>query len=251
METPIVRAMLMHKNDPHTEAGGKPPMELIEKMGAFIGEHAQAGRFLGGEGLGASATRTRLRFRDGVASVKRGPYQGEHELPAAALILKVGSREEAVGWAERYGKILGDAEIELGPCNEPWDLGLMARPDGAPLRVLLLEKADETSEAGRARSPRQKAELTRLLGEMTKAGVLMSAERLQPSSKGKRLFFTDRKLKVLDGPFSESKELIGGFAILRLPSMEAALETCQRYADILGGTLEMDIRPLYEPDEAP
>ena len=246
-----MRIMTMHKNDPHTEAGERPSPELIARMGQFIGEHAQAGRCLGGQGLGASATRTRLTFRDGHATVKNGPYQGERELPAAAMLLAVGSRDEAIGWAQRYGKILGDGEIELGPVNEPWDLGLMEKPANAPLRVLMLEKADATTEAGRPRSPKQKADLTRLTTEMTKAGVLVSSERLQPSSKSKRLVFSKNQLRVLDGPFSESKELIGGFAVMRLPSIDAAIEECRRYAEILGGTLEIDVRPLYEPDELP
>jgi hypothetical protein len=246
-----MRFILMHKHDPHTEAGERPPPELIARMGAFIGEHARAGRFLDGNGLGASQTRTRLTFRDGAASVKHGPYRGANELPAATLLLKVATREQAIGWAERYGRILGDGELELGPVNEPWDLGMMPRPDDAPLRVLVLEKADETTEAGKPRTPKQKADLTRLLNEMTKAGVLLSAERLQPSSRGKRLIFTANQLRVVDGPFSESKELIGGYAVLRLPSMEVVIEECRRYAEILGGTLEIDVRPLYEPDELP
>src|SRR5690348_11965854 len=120
-----MRLMLMHKNDPHTEAGEKPPMELVHKMGAFIGEHAKAGRFLDGGGLGGSKTRTRLRFRNGECTRQRGPYRGEHELPAATLQLKVTTLEEGIGWAERYGKILGDCELELGKLNEPWDIGLM------------------------------------------------------------------------------------------------------------------------------
>src|SRR4051812_50008874 len=84
------------------------PMELVTKMGAFIGEHAKAGRLIDGAGLGASKTRTRLVFRDGRCAARQGPYRGEHELPAAMLLLKVRTREEAIGWAERYGKILGD-----------------------------------------------------------------------------------------------------------------------------------------------
>jgi hypothetical protein len=106
-----MRFMIMHKNDPHTEAGEPPPMDLVEKMGQFIGEHAQAGRFLDGK---------------------------------------------------------------------------------------------------------QKAELTR----------------------------------VIDGPFSESKELIGGFAVLELSGMDEAIDLCRRYAEILGGTLEIDVRPLAEPEVA-
>src|SRR5678815_4638347 len=92
--------MIMHKNDPKTEAGHPPPMELVHEMGAFIGEYAKSGRFVDGAGLAGSKTRTRLVFRNGNCTVKHGPYRGEHELPAATLQLKVTTREEALGWAE-------------------------------------------------------------------------------------------------------------------------------------------------------
>ncbi len=95
--------MIMHKNDPNTEAGNPPPMEVVEKMGAFIGGYAQSGRFIDGAGLRGSATRTRLVFRNGKCTTQRGPYRGEHELPAATLLLRVRTREEGIGWAERYG----------------------------------------------------------------------------------------------------------------------------------------------------
>jgi hypothetical protein len=244
-----MRFMVMHKNDRHTEAGEHPAPELIANMGEFIGEHARKGQFLGGEGLGASATRTRLTFRGGECTVKHGPYAGSNELPAATLLLQVESRDQAIGWAQRYGKILVDGEIELGPVTEPWDLGLMPRPKDAPLRILMLAKADQSSEAGQPVGPRQKGDLTRLKTEMTRAGVLVSSETLQPSSRSKRLTFTSNKLRVMDGPFSESKELIGGFAILALPSIDETIQVCTRYAAILGGTLEIDVRPLYEPEE--
>jgi len=244
-----MRFMIMHKNDPHTEAGEPPPMELVEKMGQFIGEYAQSGRLIDGAGLGRSSTRTRLTFREGTCTVKHGPYRGEHELPAAILQLRVKTREQAIGWAERYGKILGTGEIELGKVNEPWDIGLMPPPENPPLQFLLIDKADQASETG-ARSGKQKAELTRLRAEMTKAGVLVRETQLQPSAKAKRLVFTNNDLRVSDGPFSESKELIGGFAVLELSGMDEAIATCRRYAVILGGTLEIDIRPLADP-EAP
>jgi len=243
-----MRFMIMHKNDPQTEAGQPPPMELVTEMGAFIGEHAKAGRFIDGAGLGASKTRTRLVFRDGRCSVKHGPYRGENELPAAMLLLKVRTREEAIGWAERYGKILGDGEIELGKVNEPWDIGLMPPPENPPLQMLLIEKADQATEAG-ARSPKQKADLTRLKTEMTKAGVLVRTIQLQPSVKAKRLVFKNNDLRVLDGPFVESKELIGGFAVMELEGMDEAIELCRRYAAILGGTLEIDARVVDQSDQ--
>src|SRR6186713_2438946 len=199
-----MRLMMMHKNDPHTEAGKPPSMDIVHKMGEFIGEHARAGRLIDGAGLGASKTRTRLTFKDGQCTAKRGPYQGEHELPAATLLLKVRTREEALGWAERYGKVLGDGELELGKVNEPWDIGLMPAPENPPLQFLLIEKADAEMEAG-GRSAPKKAELARLKNEMAKAGVLVKSVTLKPSNTAKRLAFTNNALHVMDGPFAESK----------------------------------------------
>lgn len=243
-----MRFMMMHKNDAHTEAGEPPPMELVQKMGAFIGEHAQKGSLVDGAGLAGSAKRTRLVFRDGKCSVKRGPYRGDNELPAATLLLKVRTHEEGIGWAERYGKILEDGELELGKVNEPWDIGLMPEPPNAPLQLLLLEKADEATEAG-GRSPEKKAALSRLKTEMTKAGVLVRSHRLAPSANGKRLFFTNNELRVVDGPFTESKELIGGFAILDLADLDDVIKESRRYAEIVGGTMEMDLRFVEQDDD--
>jgi len=245
-----MRFMIMHKNDEQTEAGNPPPMKLVQEMGAFIGEFAQSGRFLDGAGLAGSSTRTRLTFRDGRCTTKQGPYRGERELPAATLLLKVRDRAEALGWAERYGKILGDGELELGKVNEPWDIGLMPKPENPPLQMLLIDKADAATERG-GRTPQQKAAISRLKTEMTKAGVLVRSLALQPSAKAKRLVFTNNDLRVIDGPFIETKELLGGFAVMELDDVDEAIAMCRRYAEILGGTLEIDIRPLYEADEQP
>jgi hypothetical protein len=155
----------------------------------------------------------------------------------------VRTRDEAIGWAERYGAILGDGEIELGKVNEPWDIGMMPAPENPPLQFLLIDKADQATESG-GRTAEQKAALASLRSQMTEAGVLVKTIALQPSAKAKRLVFTNNSLRATDGPFAESKELVGGFAIMELGDMDEAVEMCRRYADILGGTLEIDIRPL-------
>lgn len=243
-----MRYVVMHKNDADTEAGRLPPMKLMDDMGAFIGEYIRSGRFLDGAGLSASKTRTRMVFRNGDATIKHGPYRGEHELPAAMLLLKVRTRDEAIGWAERYGKILGEGELELGKVNEPWDLGMMSAPENPPLQILLIEKADRATESG-GRSADQKAALSLLHKEMTEAGVLVKATRLKPSAQAKRLIFEKNNLRVVDGPFTETKELLGGFAVLELSGMDEAIAMSRRYAEILGGTLEVDIREV-DVDEA-
>lgn len=234
-----MRFLTMHRHDQHSEAGEPPPPELIARMGAFIGEHAGRGEFLDGAGLGRSASRTRLVFRGGEGSAERMTPHGHNELPSAILKLTVKDREQGLDWARRYGRLLGDCELELSPVNEPWDLGMMPRPENPPLHLLLIEKGEPV-----ARTPKQKGDLTRLKKEMAEAGVLEGELQLAPSAKAKRLVFRDHHLTVLDGPFSESKELVGGFALMELASMEAAIAMSTRYAEILGGTLEMDIRPL-------
>ncbi len=239
-----MRFLMMHRHDQHTENGEHPSPELVGQMGEFIGGFAKQGKLLDGAGLGASKTRTRLTFKNGDCTIKHGPYTGDHELPSSVLVLEVRTRDEAIGWAERYGKILGDGEIELGKVNEPWDLGLMPEPEDAPLHFLLVDKADAASE-GAGRSPQQKSALSRLRTEMTKAGVLQRTHAMQPSSNAKRLVFTNNKLTVLDGPFTESKELLGGFAVLELSGFDEAISVARRYAEILGGTLEADLRVLH------
>lgn len=82
---------------------------------------------------------------------------------------------------------------------------------------------------------------------MTKAGVLQRSHRLQSSATAKRLVFTNNKLAVTDGPFAESKE-IGGFAILDLSGFDEAIEVSRTYVEILGGTIEIDLR-VVEPLE--
>src|SRR3954466_1310287 len=161
-----MRFMIMHKNDPQTEAGQPPSMNIVHNMGAFIGEYASTGRFIDGAGLKGSEARTRLVFRNSECTATPGPYKGEHELPAATLLLKVRTREEALAWAERYGRILGDGELEVGKVNEPWDIGLMPPPENPPLQMLLIRKADPATDGG-GRSAQQKAALSRLKTEMT------------------------------------------------------------------------------------
>src|SRR5690606_37962755 len=107
------------KNDPKTEAGEPPPKELVDAMGAFIGVYVEAGKIVDGAGLAGSKTRTRLIFRNGKCTAKRGPYAGGHELPAATLLLVVLTDEEALVWAEGYDKIMDDCEIDLGKVDEP------------------------------------------------------------------------------------------------------------------------------------
>ncbi len=244
-----MRFMLMHKTNASNEAGVRPPPELIAGVGRMIGEMRQAGIFRDGAGLRASSLGVRLEPRDGARTVTPGPFVGKHELPAALCILRVGSREEAVEWASRFAAIVGDAELDIRPVTEPWDLGLAEKPKDDPtVRYMVVYKADPQYEAGALPSPEVRAATARLLDEMKAAGVYLTADALQPSARSKRIRAAGPKYTLTDGPFAESKELIAGFVTLELPSMTEALAWAQRYAAVLG-EVELDIRPLVEPEE--
>ena len=111
-----------------------------------------------------------------------------------------------------------------------------------------MHKADESSEAFVAPSPEMMAEMGKLIEEMTKAGVLLATEGLKPSSEGWRLRYSGGKRTVIDGPFTESKELIAGFVMLRVKSKEEIFDWAGRFANVVGD-VEMDVRPLFEESD--
>ncbi|HSD19449.1 MAG TPA: YciI family protein [Anaeromyxobacter sp.] len=244
-----MRFMVMHKVDESSEAGLPPRQEVIAGMGKLMEEMMQAGVFLAGEGLRPSSMRVRLTFTEGRCQVTRGPLIGSNELPAGFALMKVKSMEEAIEWATRFAAVVGDVELDIGPVTEPWDLGVCPKPGGdVPLRVLAMHKADESSEACVAPSPTLMAEMAKLTEEMSKAGVLLATEGLHPSSKGWRLKYTGGKRTVIDGPFTESKELIAGFVMLQVKSKEEIFDWAARFANVVGD-VEMDVRQVFEASD--
>ena len=233
----------MHKVTPAMESGELAGPEIIKGMGQLIGDMRRNDAFVDGAGLLPSRRRARLRFAGGKRTVQKGPYAGAHELVAAILMIKVRDMDEAIDWATRYAAAVGDAELEIGPVTEPWDLGIMPRPADPPLRCLLLHKADANSETGTPRGAPTAAALASLTDEMRAAGVLLASERLRPSREGERIKVADRKTTVIDGPFAESKEMIAGFIIMSAPSVAATRPWTARFADVIGD-VELDVLPL-------
>lgn len=243
-----MRYIVMHKADPKHEDGTPPPKKLIEEMGALVGEIAKAGILLAGEGLHPSNRRMRLSFRGGDRTIQKGPYTGEHELPAAFAAIRVGSEDEAIAWATSFATAIGgDVDLEVGALTEYWDLGMGERPKDAPLRFLVIHKANAATEAGREPSVQSRAAVAQLIAESSRSGVLQFHEQMQPSRKATRLLYRDNVRRVVDGPFAESKELIGGFCMMQMRSLDEIVEFCDRYTRILGGTLEIDVRPVADP----
>lgn len=241
-----MRYMVMHKVDAKMEAGGPPDSDIIQNMGALVQESLKNGVFITGAGLHRSAKRARVESAAGQCRVSAGPYAGNNELVASYSMIKVKSFSDAVSQAQRYALAEGDCEVEVGPVVEAWDLGIVPKPAGdIPLQALLLTKADAAFESG-TRSKAQHATALRALSEsLGENGALLANGTLAPSSQGVRSKPAAGKRTWIDGPFTESKELIAGFSIIEAASLRDAIAWADRYATILTDS-EVDVRLMAD-----
>jgi len=117
------------------------------------------------------------------------------------------------------------------------------------MRVMVIIKADQDSEAGVMPSEQLLAEMGAYNEELVKAGVMLAGEGLHPSSRGVRVKFSGGKRTVTDGPFTETKELIAGFWLWQVKSMEEAVEWVKRMPNPLNSEAEVEIRPVFEAED--
>jgi hypothetical protein len=117
------------------------------------------------------------------------------------------------------------------------------------MRFMILVKATKDSEAGVLPSQKLLAEMMKYNEELVKAGVLLAGEGLQPSSKGARVRFSGGKRTVIDGPFAETKELVAGFWLIQVKSLEEAIEWVKRVPDPHEEESEIEIRQVFEADD--
>jgi hypothetical protein len=117
------------------------------------------------------------------------------------------------------------------------------------MRVMVLIKADKDSEAGVMPSQQLLAEMGKYNEELVKAGIMLAGEGLHPSSRGKRVRFSGEKRTVIDGPFAETKELIAGFWLWQVKSMDEAVEWVKRCPNPMNEETEVEIRPVFEAED--
>jgi hypothetical protein len=115
------------------------------------------------------------------------------------------------------------------------------------MRFMVMVKADQNSEAGKLPSEQLLAAMGKYNEELVNAGVLLAGEGLQPSSKGARVKFSGGKTTVIDGPFTEAKELVAGFWLWEVKSKEEAIEWVKRCPAPMEGDSEIEIRQVFEP----
>jgi hypothetical protein len=118
------------------------------------------------------------------------------------------------------------------------------------MRVMVIVKATKNSEAGVMPSEKLLTDMGKYNEELVKAGVMLAGEGLKPSEKGKRIKFSGSKRTVVDGPFTEAKELVAGYWVWQVRSLEEAVEWARRCPDPMPGEdAELEIRPIFEADD--
>ena len=238
-----MKFIVMHRTDARWEADQSPSPELIAAVGKGLGEMAKAGVLVAGEGLRASAHGVRLGFHGGKRRLTQGPFKPAEALASQFLVLRVASVDVAVDWSRRVGQVLGDAHIEVRPVTEPWDIGMTPRPKEVTAHRYMAIIKDPAAEAGTPTSAERQALFEKLLAMMREEGVLLSHVVMRPSARGSRFHRDGARFNVVDGPFTEAKELIAGFVIVDVPSKQSAVEWTLRYCAVLDAD-ELEMREL-------
>ena len=117
------------------------------------------------------------------------------------------------------------------------------------MRVMVIVKATKDSEAGKMPEKQLLADMGKFNEELSKAGIILAGEGLHPTSKGARVKFSGTKRTVTDGPFAETKELIAGFWLWQVRSMDEAIEWVKRCPNPHAGESEIEIRPIFEAED--
>ncbi|HEY4186850.1 MAG TPA: YciI family protein [Polyangia bacterium] len=277
--------MMMIKSDARAEAGTPPDGKLLAAMGKFNEEMTNAGVMLEGEGLQASARGALVRLTEKKLTVIDGPFSNVKGLIAGFWLLQVPSRADAIAWAKRVP--IEEGEVELRALWEMADFAVAPEekeggwrdqethfrevaataataPETAAAlrkpgttRFMVMLRSDPATESGAPPTTEALERMGALMTELAMSGAMLSGEGLKPSATGARVKSAAGKRTVLDGPFSETKELIAGYTMIQVPSLADAVAFAKRWLPIHVEAApsctegEIEIRPLFELSDFP
>jgi|SRR5688572_861280 len=264
-----MRFMMLVKATPESETGAMPDEKVIAETLRYNEELSKAGLLLAAEGLEASSKGVRVHYKNGKFAVHDGPFTESKELLAGYWLIQAKSKQEAIEWAKRIPFAEGEVEIRplfelddfpVDPAEDPggWREREEEFRQAAPpprragtKKYLGMVMADEASEAGVLPDEKLLAAMGAFFEEGIRAGVILGGEGLQPSSQGVRVRYSGKKRTVIDGPFTESKEIIAGYALLQFASKAEAIEWTKRFLQVDApgrhlGEAWSEIRPIFE-----
>ena len=275
-----MRFMIIVKSDAKSEAGILPDEKMLSAMGSYNDELTKAGVLLAAEGLHASSKGSRLRIKEKKITVQDGPFAEANQVVAGFWILQVESKQEAIEWAKRVpgteGEIelrqifeLADFPVDPAELSDGWraqeqrfrdatnpKAPSSAAPKRKPgtTRFMVIHMANAQSEAGVLPDEKALRAMGGIIEEQVKAGALLAAEGLWPSSKGARVRASGTDRIVTDGPFTETKELVAGFSIIQVASKAEAIAFAKRCIQVpMEGVTEgeIEVRQVFDLTDFP
>ena len=244
-----MRYMLLRRASAADEAGRLPSPAAVTALAAYTEQLEAAGVLRASERLLPSTHGVRLALSGGKAGVVPGPFADHTELIAGFVIIDVPSRQDALDWLGRWPAEDADAEIELreggcpGGCAE-----VKAEPGmatgGKHFAVLLRSSPDLEAETPVTQDKLDALDIAN--AREAKKGVLLAADGLRTSALGVRLKPVPGKLTFVDGPFTEIKEMIAGYWLIRAASMQEALAWAERNPYPCGPEVEVEIREVAD-----
>jgi hypothetical protein len=256
-----MRFLILRKADAQTEAGAMPDQALIEVMGRYNQALVDAGVMRAGDGLKPSVQGVRLTIAPGACSIVDGPFTEAKELVAGLSVFECASKQEALDWLLRWPPEDGGGNVALelrvagcpGGCAEVVAATGGARAGAAESawgqRYAVLLRSNALTETDAAPPRAVLDTLDAFNAAQARAGVLLAADGLHASAHGARVRFAAGVPSVVDGPFTEIKELIAGYWMIRAASMDAAIAWARTVPYPIGAQVEVEIRPLYEIDD--
>lgn len=238
--------LILCKADQASFAGGAAPGRGAA-LARLLASLREAGVLrLAGELLPTSRG-ARLVFDGGAWSTQPGPFGAPGEVVAAFALIDVRDRVEALAWAARWPAVEGqEVEVREAGCSAGcagFDLTAGAAPDGRQ-RFMVLLKSDREQELDVHPPPGIIAAMMRHNEEGARAGIVLAGEGLQPSSKGSRLRFAGGRHSLFDGPFTEAKELVAGFWLIEVASLDVACDWARQYPYPRRGRVEVEVRAV-------
>ncbi|HEX6273658.1 MAG TPA: YciI family protein [Polyangiaceae bacterium] len=274
-----MRFMLLVKSEPAAEAGVMPSAKELADMNAFNDEMIKANVMLAGEGLKASSRGARVRCNKATkkVTVLDGPFAEAKELVAGFWIIQAKSKDEAIEWAKRVPFERGEVEVrpifelEDFPADpkqgatDAWRKTELAARESLSqettrgtkkMRFIGFVKGASDSESGKMPETGALEKMGAFVEEAVKAGVFLGGEGLKPTSAGSKVRYDGAKRTVLDGPFTETKEIVAGYSILAVDSKEEAVEWTKRFAVVDAEIrtipeVECEIREIFEAEDFP
>ena len=265
-----------------------PSEQQFAEMGAYNQELIKAGMMLAGDGLKPSSKGMRVRQSgpQKKITVVDGPFAEARELVGGFWLISAKSKADAVDWMKRAP--FEDAEIELRQLYEVSDFPVdaneaagdagwrdqeqrfrdaadaaatgsapppVARKPGTT-RYLVMLRSDQGTESGALPGPEALAKMGALMDDMMTKGAVLGGEGLKPSASGARIRFQGGRRTVIDGPFSETKELIAGYTLIQVATREEAIDFARRWVQIHTEVTdktdgELEIRPMMELEDYP